>query len=65
MNQDNKLVKDIKHNLEYFQANVSYGGHEQWERNETAFHNAPANKYDENVICNKGLKSLVEYLENL
>lgn len=58
MNQDNKLIKDIENNLEYFNANISYGGHEQLERNERAFNNAPANKYDEQcAICNKGMNT--------
>ena len=58
MDNDNKLVKDIKNNIEYFEANISYGGHNQWERNDKIFDNAPQGKYDDQCcICNKGMST--------
>ena len=55
-NIENSLVSD--EHIEYFNANVDYGGHEMWERNDVAFHNAPNDKFDEQCcICNKGMNT--------
>tara|TARA_R100001530_G_scaffold65497_1_gene46889 strand:- start:75 stop:473 length:399 start_codon:yes stop_codon:yes gene_type:complete len=54
--KDNTLTRD--EHIEWFEANVDYGGHKMWERNEVAFNNAPNHKYDEQCcICNKGMNT--------
>ena len=64
-NKGEKMIKEIKENtlvsdehIEYFNANVDYGGHEMWKRNEVAFQNAPNHKFDNQCcICNKGMNT--------
>ena len=42
--KENTLVSD--EHIEWFNANVDYGGHEMWKKNDVAFHNAPNHKFD-------------------
>ena len=56
MDKENTLCFDG--HIEYFNANVDYGGHKMWEMNETAFQNASSDKFDEQCcICNKGMNT--------
>ena len=58
MYKENQLVKDEKHNIEYFNSNCDYGSHDMCNRNDQAFSNAPNGKFDEQCcICNKGMNT--------